>query len=359
MLYVLGMILISSVVTILSAPFSVKMTGELKHQRSLKDEKVEYKLTIKNRGIFFYPIVEYDFSNSEFTKSNNPSGTFNIRPFHTDERTYTIQIPYSGCYPVGLDKVVVSDLLGLFKRTLDIEISQPLIVYPKSDDAFAVRLREDAESSPIDIKSYTESYEDVIDVRQYVPADSLKHIHWKLSAKKNELLVKNYPSMASRVTTLYADTRKIPINDYIQRLAFQDGILSRITAAVYYCSENQQHAELMYDDNSIEIKSADDLSSAYEYIAKIPFDKDYSDIVKLANSLNEGVIPMVYMIFTAYIDAEVEESIKRMMVFDHTIFLYYFYTGEITDEQKKLFERIQIMGVTINKIKIGLPKLKS
>ena len=105
------------------------------------------------------------------------------------EQRLTLQANKSGVWQLRLQSVTLWDHLGLFKAQCGLpQTAQNLCVLPQS-----ARLGSDTQPDP-DADGMQESDRSVLggnyDVREYREGDSLKQVHWKLSAKLNRLLIR-------------------------------------------------------------------------------------------------------------------------------------------------------------------------
>ena len=105
------------------------------------------------------------------------------------EQRLTLQANKSGVWQLRLQSVTLWDHLGLFKAQCALpQTAQSLCVLPQS-----AHLGSDTQPDP-DADGTQESDRSVLggsyDVREYREGDSLKQVHWKLSAKLNRLLIR-------------------------------------------------------------------------------------------------------------------------------------------------------------------------
>lgn len=105
------------------------------------------------------------------------------------EQRLTLRADKSGMWDLQLQSVTLWDHLGLFKAQCGVpQPPQSLCVLPQS-----ARLGSDTQPDP-DADGTQESDRSVLggsyDVREYREGDSLKQVHWKLSAKLNRLLIR-------------------------------------------------------------------------------------------------------------------------------------------------------------------------
>ena len=102
--------------------------------------------------------------------------------------TVTLDVPYErrGEHSLGPVEATVTDSLGLVVTSGTVEATDEVLVFPPvyrlgGPDAFVRTLTPDADDR--------ESFDRL---REYTPGDSLRDIHWKSSAKRDDLLVTEF-----------------------------------------------------------------------------------------------------------------------------------------------------------------------
>lgn len=165
-----------------------------------KGDTVQLSVIVKKTGVLPTTVLTAEFFGSYNFKMRSPmkiSAVMLGRDECVFKCEYTAE--YFGKGKLGLSAFTVSDFLGLCSYR--VPISQSMLevkIYPdvpeiSSRDNFArsladAALFDDNEDTTQSVSSFngTPGYEH----RPYVPGDSLKHINWKLSAKRGELLVR-------------------------------------------------------------------------------------------------------------------------------------------------------------------------
>ena len=130
----------------------------------------------------------------------------------TSELTVSMAVPVMGKSQIQLPvevekcgkisfccrKLKIQDILGLFYLTKDIKEECSFVVLPKPEqreerevEGLSGMVAESEES-----RNKGSDYAEVSDIREYVPGDRLRDIHWKLSAKQDTLMVKERVSVA-------------------------------------------------------------------------------------------------------------------------------------------------------------------
>ena len=104
----------------------------------------------------------------------------------------------SGCYRISIEKIESADLLDIFKRRFDIDSRKEIEVFPKLEP---IEIDSNVYSA-FNIESFQYSEfkigndpGEIRGVREYQIGDNPKHIHWKLSGKLGDVVVRElgYP----------------------------------------------------------------------------------------------------------------------------------------------------------------------
>ena len=132
----------------------------------------------------------------------------------------TFPTKYVGLCEIDFSKITITDPLHLYTFSYDKKVKISVPVLPQVVDIeyplFKSYCPEDDEDELVSFPGAM-SHE-IKDVREYIPGDNLKDIHWKLSARTDEIMVKNYDSSASRILLLLPDFDRYSINDTLSTL---------------------------------------------------------------------------------------------------------------------------------------------
>ena len=121
-----------------------------------------------------------------------------IRWFERVNRHYQIRCTRRGFYPMGPVRLTSGDMLGLFRQHRTQEHLDWLIVYPQ------VLPLEELGFPPKEPFGETKAswriFEDpsrAVGIRDYQPEDGFRHVHWKATARRQDLQVKVYEPTTS------------------------------------------------------------------------------------------------------------------------------------------------------------------
>ena len=155
------------------------------HDCSRGDE-IPFTILFNNKTILFAFRVEAVFCISDMFNETTTKAvrTLSLSPKETVELDFSAQFEHIGSYEVGLQKIIVSDFLGLFSKSIIHEHAHSVLVTPKLHEIGGIDFSNDAETeSAKAAKSVIADSMDYAYVRDYVPGDPLKTIHWKLSSR--------------------------------------------------------------------------------------------------------------------------------------------------------------------------------
>ena len=113
---------------------------------------------------------------------------------------------YRGLYNIGPLEICVKDIFGMFKLEKTIYSNTNFNIYPKLYMLSNFNLKSYQSFGTLSTK--VKAYEDntsVSDIKKYAIGDNVKKIHWKVSAKKGSLFVKNYEMTGTASAYIFVD----------------------------------------------------------------------------------------------------------------------------------------------------------
>jgi len=136
--------------------------------------------------------------NSFYQTFDNHKLLFAIPPHGNQQFQMTVTMTDLGQVVFTCKKFIITDLLGIFELHTDCPTEGSLFVLPQPDGF----VKEDIPDVCFGAAELSEStrkgsdYSEVSDIRTYRPGDRPRDIHWKLSAKQPELMVKERISLS-------------------------------------------------------------------------------------------------------------------------------------------------------------------
>jgi uncharacterized protein (DUF58 family) len=131
-----------------------------------------------------------------------------LRWYESVERAYRVRGHRRGIYTFNRAELAAGSLFGLEQRQMRVDRVDRLIVYPKVVPVDELLIPFERPAGPAAAqRRIVEDPLRMSSVREYVPGDSVRHIHWKVSAHRDQLQTKVFDPQASEALVLFADVQ--------------------------------------------------------------------------------------------------------------------------------------------------------
>ena len=177
-----------------------KLVVEIKSLNSIgnKDEKVPFEIIVQNNSIF--PISNCELRLSYYNNfTDKIEKEYIIIPAEsksTQKLTCNIKSKHCGNIIMNIDRIRIYDYIKLFSIRKKVKCTSKVCVLPEIHELNIALNSGDGEVA-IDSQKFSkhksgDDPSEVFDIREYVAGDKLQRIHWKLSTKQQELMVKEF-----------------------------------------------------------------------------------------------------------------------------------------------------------------------
>lgn len=171
--------------------FSVEATRRLRPPRVPAGTDSRVELTVRNRAGRRSPVLA---ANDPFD-SGRRQAHFLLAPLQPDETAraaYRLPTEARGVYDLGPLTLELSDPFGLARRSAVAAPLTSLTVFPRVDpiDAPALTRGDDAFATADHPTALASSGDDFYALREYEVGDDLRRVHWKTSAKLDQLMIR-------------------------------------------------------------------------------------------------------------------------------------------------------------------------
>ncbi len=157
-----------------------------------------------------------------------------------------VECPYRGVYNVGAKTVRMHDMLGLFTLFKRIDTCQ-VTVYPRVSPIVGLTIDNRLVSQASITKNALKKDDMLVShVRPYQSTDRPKTIHWKLSSKMNELMVKNYEPLKEVGMVVMLDMQHKDDLPRMTRIDNEDKIIECGLSVVANCLSDMLTARVVY-----------------------------------------------------------------------------------------------------------------
>ncbi len=256
--------------------FELKMMTPLEPMK--KGENFQIRIILKNPT--WYPLLnatlKLEVENTLYREDGDHFLNFPVRAGKETEVVYSLTMDYSGRLRVNTKYIKFVDLLGICELQVDLQDSVECLVLPygelRNQEAGYIYINGVTEAMESKEKGY--DFSDVSGIREYIPGDKLQNIHWKLSVKKNELMVKERVSVSAMQLQVLVELA----NDDQMRLDAVLDLADSVTKSfvnmnlpfsVYYYSTNMGQLKDCYIGNEIE---------RVQWLEMMLYDQSYRDV---------------------------------------------------------------------------------
>jgi len=308
-----------------------KFNQDLSKFSVIKGETVDYTFSLYNEGFLLYPYIKvYFYSTDKFLSDQFNTKSFSLLPKQSKTYSYKLECKCRGSYTVGIKRIEIEDFLGIFRFRYKINNLNQLIVNPRIIDLKTMNLNPSfiSDSHTI-LNSLHEDVQAISDVRKYIYGDSPKKVHWKLTAKTNELMVKNFESTTESSAVVIFDLKKYESDDYL-RPFIEDKLVEAAVGVIHYCLSNWMRINFVYYDNAIvniEAKSPEEFPRLYDFLAKTQFLQkvNIEDVLQLY--LEQFINRNTIIIFTAGLSYDFYNEACRAKDMGNDIIIVYVTAG--------------------------------
>ena len=213
-----------------------------------KGDNVTVATTFKNKRPLFYFCIKVliyitDSVGKPLTSINT---TLALSPRDTYSMEFKVRFDHVGTYRAGVHEVVICDFLRLFTHRIFVGNQREVFVTPRVIPVNRITFSNDAELETQ--KAQRSAIADSLDyaaVREYVPGDPLKTIHWKISARAENYMTRlfevyNNPGVAV-VMDFYSDNTN---NEAL--MGMFDAVVESAFSLANYSKEQGMDTEIHY-----------------------------------------------------------------------------------------------------------------
>lgn len=284
-----------------------RLSETLEKQAVVKGDSVIYRYTIDNHSKFVFCPMQVHYAESELLFKDSSLASDDVFVLYPNESKVVekvVDCRFRGFYYIGIDYIYISDFLNIFRIKFRVSDHQKILVYPLIRDLSSVQFPKTVFEEAESIHSADlENAKIFSDVREYRSGDSMRHIHWKLSSKKNQLMTKEFEGSISNRTTIMMNVDGLSFG-YEENVVFQDYIIEGAVAVIRYLLDNSASVDLIsYKTNLQRVHGQNKVAfdDFYEHLARMMFSQHSFEKQLIRGHLDEGLSNSQVMIFTPYI----------------------------------------------------------
>lgn len=228
-------------------------------------EDIDLEYEVKNNSIFHIPYLEiHSDISKQLVGVNSPIVALSLEKRGAFAHSETLTLKRRGYYELEEIVVTVHDVLGFYSFKKKISSSSSLLVYPKTINLSTFRITSSHQSGEALIQSTVfQDKSRVASLREYKEGDSVKAIHWKLLAKKDIPIVREYENYGDTYATIFIDNESKHYKYDVDR-HLEDKAASVALSIINYCLNQGIDVSLETQDANKYIKIQGQQKSDYK-----------------------------------------------------------------------------------------------
>ena len=265
------LVVAAAFIAVFWASATLTVDGQLSGETVYRGDDVVLSLRVHHRGLL--PVAPL------LLELTDPSGNRerDIRLKNMPNKVQSMRLPihaaHVGVFSVGLHSCTVEDLLGLVRKKVPFQkTSFELLVLPRTFDIEPLKLSPGDPGSELMARA-TEDLSAPSDVRNYQPGDAMKKIHWKLSLRKRELMVRKFDEPILQDVLILMDCSRPPSWGHPQAEADLRDTLLETAASVLTAqlSTDHQFRLPLLGSHPVDVVKTMGLPIAMDYLSRVDF----------------------------------------------------------------------------------------
>ena len=327
---------------------TLQVDGSLSGETVRRGEDLVLSLRVQHKGLI--PIAPL------LLELSDPAGNRDreIRLKNLPRRLQSIRLPihaaHVGVFSVGMQSCTVEDLLGLVQRRISLtHTSFDLLVLPHTFDVEPLALAPGDPGSELMARA-TEDLSAPSDIRSYQPGDAMKKIHWKLSLRKGELMVKKFDEPLLQDVLILMDCSRPPSWGHPQAEADLRDALLETSASVLtaqFATDHQVRLPLP-GSHPVDVEKNMGLPLALDYLSRVDFSQ--TDRFERVLAMESGRLRKVgcVVIVTARLNIPMVDIMTRMHRSGPNIRMYLVTFAPEDENVLPLIARLRHAGIEVS-----------
>lgn len=340
--------LIAGICSVLWVSGTLRLQAELTEEKVHRGQEVSVRIRISHRGLIPVAPLRLELN----AVDGNTAETVYLRdaPGKNQFLVFPFSAAHVGIFRVGVSSCLTEDLLGFFQIRKNIAgATEELLVLPGTFDTDPLPLSPGDPGSD----SMSRAAEDLSapsDIRSYQPGDPLKKIHWKLSLRKSELLVRTYDEPILRDVLILMDCSRPPSWGHPEAGADVRDALLETAASIF---SNQAGTDLglhlpLFGRHPAELENGMGLPLILEHLARADFSEPspFESVLQLEARRMRNVGCLV--VITARLNSNMVDVMIRMRRLGPCIRLYLITYAPEDSQVLPLIGRLQQADIEVS-----------
>ncbi|MDY5575973.1 MAG: transglutaminase domain-containing protein [Lachnospiraceae bacterium] len=230
---------------------NIKVYFDEKEEYCQKHDSIKKYIMFENRTFCGIPRVEAQITIRDYM-GNEQKRTIVANVEKRSVRNFGMDMTFHhyGIMSIQITQIKVYDSFRLFSFRKKLDMETMIFVFPDMENDIQFHMKESSSFEEEDEKEPAASAKrgmnkgEILEVDEYHEGDDVRNIHWKLSSKAENLIVKHYGDDTDETVSVYVDTRV----DENKKYGGCDSLLSVLYALVEACCRQQREYRIFSYD---------------------------------------------------------------------------------------------------------------
>lgn len=258
----------------LCAKFFISGSIQPQSDTVIKNNKINLTLNIKNKTLlpFSSNVITIEYFNNLMNVSDKMTIAIPIHPLCNEKINFSLTSDYCGILNIRIKSIHVFDFIKLFSVRIKPQKTYQITVLPEIHPLISTKLLTKINSEDSDKFSKHKSGDDpseIFALKDYVQGDKQNRIHWNLSLKYDDLIVRHYSQPISSSILVLLDFCGSASKKHIQSL---DTVAETAFSISAFLTENEIPFKFAYFNSKLgheEIISISDISGITDALESV------------------------------------------------------------------------------------------
>ena len=278
------------------------VSADFRAERITVPKDISFDLFIKVRNRFIFPAVPMellcDIPDADVGLFTEKRLFVSLPPFGNAEISARCRHGFRGHFYSAIKRIYVVDPLRIIRVSKKFERQLSMIFMPRRLNMEDIIFRAAVEQSFAKKQLRSTDKEDFSHVREYRDGDVLQLVHWKLTAKQDELMIKQFDSIADLRAAILCDYHQS--ND-LAGMARADMVIETALAFVKTALDKSLHSTVDIGDLNAEPSLISDrgaFSKFFDLMSVIPPDLHTADFRSMIDGFDKSSAAVLVLITT-------------------------------------------------------------
>ena len=335
----------------------------VKDKNVSKGKDFPVQLVVTNRSIF--PIGKAEAHIEYYNVFSDQISAFDlylpIQPKNSQRITFQLSSKFCGVIKIRSARLNIYDPLRLFRFRTAKNICTDIAVMPEGHEIGGIVHYTDRVNEESDVFSEYKPGDDpseVFDLREYNQGDKLNRIHWKLSSKKDDFIVKDYSLPIDVPCSVFLDLKCYEKSDLT--LPVFDTLIETMISLSQFLLENERGHSVIFFNSSLNrfvehtVLDSADLNSVINEIISSVRDDLFCQSPDVYFAENPTLSYASFSIITSSKDHRVLEHIDENIEADFKNALLVVNSADDLSETLAGYQALSIIPVAVGKISASI-----